>query len=148
MRRKSKKATESEREVLELLWQEDRPLTTGEIVALSEDKTWKPSYIHLMINSLLKKGVIEVSGFKQTVKNYARTFSPTMTREEYSIHQLREENNLTSSSLSLLFGALMEEDIDRDTIDRLSDMLEKKRKELDEASSEVQEASSGVQEEE
>ena len=131
MRKKTMRLTDSEREVLELLWEEGRPLTSAEIVKLSEDKTWKASYIHLMINSLLKKKVIEVAGFRQTTKNYARTFAPTMTREEFSIHTLREENQLNASSLSLLFGALLEEDVDREVIDELSDMLRRKKEELE-----------------
>jgi predicted transcriptional regulator len=135
MKKKNTRITGSEREVLELLWEENQPLTSAEIVKISEHKTWKPSYIHLMINSLLKKNVIQVAGFKQTTKNYARTFTPTMTREEFSIHMLREENQLNASSLSLLFGALLEEDVDRAVIDELSDMLQKKKEELEAADS-------------
>ena len=135
MKKKNTRITGSEREVLELLWEENQPLTSAEIVKISEHKTWKPSYIHLMINSLLKKNVIQVAGFKQTTKNYARTFTPTMTREEFSIRMLREENQLNASSLSLLFGALLEEDVDRATIDELSDMLQKKKEELEAADS-------------
>lgn len=135
MKKKNTRITGSEREVLELLWEENQPLTSAEIVKISEHKTWKPSYIHLMINSLLKKNVIQVAGFKQTTKNYARTFTPTMTREEFSIHMLREENQLNASSLSLLFGALLEEDVDRSVIDELSDMLQKKKEELEAADS-------------
>lgn len=135
MRKKNTRITGSEREVLELLWEENQPLTSAEIVKISEGKTWKPSYIHLMINSLLKKNIIQVAGFKQTTKNYARTFMPTMTREEFSIHMLREENQLNASSLSLLFGALLEEEVDRAVIDELSDMLQKKKAELEAAES-------------
>ncbi len=131
MKKKSRKLTDSEREVLELLWEEGRPLTSAEIVKLSEGKTWKPSYIHLMINSLLKKEIIQVAGFRQATKNYARTFEPTMTREEFSIHTLREENRLNASSLSLLFGALLEEDVDKELIDELSDMIQRKKDELE-----------------
>lgn len=132
MRKKNKKMTTSEREVLELLWQQGKPLTSSEIVALSEDKSWKPSYIHLMINSLLKKEIIQVSGFKKTTKNFARSFEPTLSKEEFSIQSFREENHLDTSSLSLLFGALLEEETDRETIDKLSAMLEQKKKELEE----------------
>ena len=131
MKKRSRKLTGSEREVLELLWEEGRPLTSAEIVELSEGKTWKPSYIHLMINSLLKKEIIQVAGFRQATKNYARTFAPTMTREEFSIHTLREENQLNASSLSLLFGALLEEDVDKELIDELSDMIRRKKDELE-----------------
>lgn len=40
----------------------------------SPDRNWKASSVHLLLNSLLNKGVIEVKGFKRTAKNYARTF--------------------------------------------------------------------------
>ncbi len=130
MKKKSAKVTSSEKEVLELLWEQGEPLTSSEIVNLSKDKTWKPSYIHLMINSLLKKNIIEIAGFRKTTKNYARTFSPTMSREEYSIFMLRQEHQLNTPSLSLLFGALLEEESDPELIDELSAMLEKKKKEL------------------
>ena len=54
-------------------------------------------------NSALNKDLVEVAGFKKTTKNYARTFQPTMTREEYSINQLRQEQRNTSRTLSRLF---------------------------------------------
>ena len=47
--------TKSESEVMYLLWHTDRALSAAEMVALSPQKTWKDSYIHLMVNSLLKK---------------------------------------------------------------------------------------------
>lgn len=48
--------TKSESEVMYLLWHTDRALSAAEMVALSPQKTWKDSYIHLMVNSLLKRG--------------------------------------------------------------------------------------------
>ena len=130
MKRASGKITASEREVLELLWEQGEALSSSEIVALSENKTWKPSYIHLMINSLLKKKIIRVAGFKQTTKNYARTFEPTMNREEFSIYILKEENHMSTKTLSLLFGTLLEEETDEKVIEQLSAMVEKRRQEL------------------
>ena len=76
--------TKSESEVMYLLWHTDRALSAAEMVALSPQKTWKDSYIHLMVNSLLKKGMITPAGFVKTFRNYARTFAPCMTEEEYA----------------------------------------------------------------
>lgn len=42
----------------------------------------KASSVHLLLNSLLNKGVIEVRGFKRTAKNYARTFQPSLSKIE------------------------------------------------------------------
>ena len=107
MKRKIPKITNSEKQILEVLWDEEKPLTSSEIVGVSDDRTWKASSVHLLLNSLLNKDLVEVAGFKKTTKNYARTFQPTMTREEYSINQLRQEQRNTSRTLSRLFKRLI-----------------------------------------
>jgi len=53
---------------------------------------WKPSYIHLMISSLLKKEVIQIAGSKQTTKNYARMFVPAVTRKQLMAREVLGEN--------------------------------------------------------
>lgn len=80
----------NESEVMEVLWKENRPLSRGEIIELSTNKSWKPSTIHLLLNSLLKKGAIKVEGFKQTGKNYGRTFSAAITRTDWCVLELSE----------------------------------------------------------
>ena len=74
MKRKIPKITNSEKQILEVLWDEEKPLTSSEIVGVSDDRTWKASSVHLLLNSLLNKDLVEVAGFKKTTKNYARTF--------------------------------------------------------------------------
>ena len=75
-----KKITDSEREVLDLLWDVGEPLTSSEMVKMCVDRTWKPSYIHIMIKSLLDKEMIKMADFKKTKKNYPRTYHPAMPR--------------------------------------------------------------------
>ena len=58
--------TKSETEIMELLWQSDEPITSSQMIEMSDDRTWKKSYVHLLINSLLSKDMIEVSGFVKT----------------------------------------------------------------------------------
>ncbi len=132
MKPKIPKLTNSEEEVLELLWKVQKPLTASEIVELSADKTWKPSYIHLLINSLLKKELIRVSGFSRTTKNYARTFEPTRTKEELLAIRLKQRPDFSSGSIRNLFAALVEEETDESLIDELSDLLRKRKQELSE----------------
>ncbi len=80
--------TKSEKQVMELLWNSQEPLSCVEIVELSKDKTWKDSYIHIMIRSLLKKDLIKVGGVELVAKNYARKFAPNLTKEEYAVKTL------------------------------------------------------------
>ena len=126
MRKKFPKLTNSESEMMEVLWKASRPLTSSKIVALSEGQTWKPSYVHILINSLLKKEMIEVAGFEQSTKNYARTFQPTMSRDEYIAGTVQE-----TMSESAIFAAFVDTTADEALIDELSKKLEQRKKELE-----------------
>lgn len=55
--------TKSEKQVMDLLWSTDKPLSCSEIVELSGDKTWKDSYVHSIIKSLMKKGIVKIEIF-------------------------------------------------------------------------------------
>ena len=76
--------TKSEKQVMNLLWNVDRPLSCTEIVELSEDKTWKDSYVHSLLKSLMKKGIVKIESFELISRKYARKFSPAMGKAEYA----------------------------------------------------------------
>ena len=99
--------TKSEEEIMYLLWDLDEPLTSSEIVKKAVNKTWKKSYINLLINSLLKKDMIKVVGVKQMTKNYARTFVPTMTKDAYAIKQIRTDRILQTAIFRLSSQSLL-----------------------------------------
>lgn len=122
--------TKSEEEILDLLWTENKPMTSSDIVNLSVNRTWKKSYIHLLINSMLKKEVIKIDGFVKTTKNYARTFVPVLTREEYIIKQFTESADFNKGSKTDLFAALIDETDDPKIIDELEKILQRKKEEL------------------
>lgn len=117
--------TNSEEQMMQLLWQQEKPLTATEIIGLSDGKTWKDSYVHLLINSLIKKGLIEVKGFVKTTKNYARTFSPSMSREEYAIKRIKSANNYSEEKIPTLFTFLIS-DVSEDTLRIIKEMLDEK----------------------
>lgn len=98
--------TRSETEIMELLWSEDRPLSRSEIIELTPNRTWKPASIHILLNSMLDKGAIEVAGFIQSTKNYARTFAPTLTADEYIVLQRNTVPHLTNRPFFGWFPAL------------------------------------------
>lgn len=130
MRKKIQKLTDSEKQVLDLLWDSEESLTSTEIVKLCAHRTWKPSYIHIMINSLLKKEMIKVDGFRKTTKNYARTFAPTMSRDDWALLQVTQEQKSTSQTLSHLFTAILEDETDDQILAELSAKIENRRREL------------------
>lgn len=85
--------TKSELEVMQVLWQSDEELSSSEIIAKSAEAGahWQKSYIHLLINSLLDKGMIEIVGFIKNAKNYSRTFKAKLSKAEYITMRLGDE---------------------------------------------------------
>lgn len=130
MKKGRKNVTDSEREVLELLWNSDEPLTSTEIVRLCIGRTWKSSYIHIMINSLLKKEMIRVAGFKKTTKNYARTFEPTMTRDQWILLWMKQEKGVTAELLKEMLEMIITEGADEEILEELFEVIEKRKEEL------------------
>lgn len=128
-----KKITNSEQEVLDLLWDTGEPLTSTEIVKMCVNRRWKPSYIHIMINSLLKKEMIKVAGFKQTTKNFARVFEPTMTREEWNLFQIKEEKSASGNILKEMLYSILKEEMDEVILNELSEAIVKRKNELQES---------------
>ena len=69
------------------------------------------SSVHLIVNHLLNKGVIEVAGFKKTTKNYARTFCPVMSKEEFLLRTIIDP--FDKKEILRIFNMLLQE-IDSD----------------------------------
>lgn len=122
--------TKSEKQLMELLWNVGEPLTYVNILEKSEDKSWKDSYIHIMIRSLLKKGVIKVAGVELVCKNYARKFAPAMTKEEYIAKTLVLDNVWTLENIPEVFKAFVNEVNDIAVLDRFSDIINLRKAQL------------------
>lgn len=75
--------TKSEMEIMDVLWDADRPLSRSDLLAASEGKSWKDSSVHILLNGLLAKEAIIEAGLVKRGKTFGRIFSPAMTREEY-----------------------------------------------------------------
>lgn len=121
--------TKSELEVMEVLWQAGRPLSKSEILTMSENKTWKDSYIHIILKSLLEKKAIVEAGRVRTGKTFGRLFSPKVSCEEY---YAKNVFNGGRERLPMLFSALVRsEALSPELIEQLEEMLEKRKKELE-----------------
>ena len=100
--------TKSEMEIMDVLWGENAPLSRSDLLARGEEKSWKDSSVHILLNGLLQKGAIEEVGFVKRSKTYGRTFAPTVTREEYfakTIFSHRHKPDIVG-----LFEALLKRD--------------------------------------
>ena len=84
MVKKPKHLTNSEEDLMEIFWERKEPLTSVEISEISADRSWNGNYVHMMLRSLLKKGMITVCGSVQYGTQYARQFIPSLTKEQYA----------------------------------------------------------------
>lgn len=60
--------SKSEKEIMDKFWENEGELTCTELVDASPDRSWRKASAYLLINSLLEKGFIEVSGFRKSTK--------------------------------------------------------------------------------
>lgn len=120
--------TKNELSIMEILWEEKRPLLSNEIVDLCKGKKWKSSSIHILINSLLEKKAIAVAGFEKIGKHYCRTFKPLLTKEEYMVGSVIDETTLNDSVIREMMLALIQDtNVSEETLNILDGIIKDKR---------------------
>lgn len=124
------KLTKSENEIMDLMWKENRPLSRSEIIELTPDRTWKPASIHILLNSMLEKKAIEVAGFVQSTKNYARTFVPSVSSDAYAIMQIKSSPVFSQDSIPRLVSSLLDDVDDKGILDNLEEMVAARKAKL------------------
>lgn len=80
--------TKNELEIMDVMWAAGEPLSRGQLMEKSVDKSWKSSSVHILLNSMLKKGAIYEAGFARCGKTCGRTYAPRITVEEYYVSTL------------------------------------------------------------
>ncbi len=98
--------TKNEIEIMDVLWKEGRALSRGEILTLSEDKSWMDSSVHILLNSMLKKGAIREAGFVKCGKTCGRVYEAALSCEEYYVSTL--DSTRTRPSFPKLLAAYIE----------------------------------------
>lgn len=118
--------TRSEMQIMDVLWEAGQPLSRADLLAHEDGKSWKDSSVHILLNGLLQKEAICEAGFVKRSKTYGRTFSPTMTREEYfasTIFSHRYQPDI----VGLLEALLKREDITSQQLEQMKMLLDKKK---------------------
>lgn len=117
--------TKSEMEIMDVFWNSQSPLSRSDLLGRGEEKSWKDSSVHILLNGLLQKGAIREVGFVRRSKTYGRTFLPTLTREEYfatTIFSHRHKPELLG-----LFSALLKRpEVDAAALDQLRELVERR----------------------
>ncbi len=80
--------TKNELEIMDVLWEQGRPLSRGELLSLPAEKTWMDSSIHILLNSLLRKGAIREAGYAKCGKTSGRVYEAALSCAEYHVGTL------------------------------------------------------------
>lgn len=72
-----------EEELLNILWEINKPLTTGEMAEKLETDGWNTATLFKTVRTLSDKGYLKVTGLEKSVKAYSRKLIPALTKEEY-----------------------------------------------------------------
>ncbi len=118
--------TKSEMEIMDVLWASEVPLSRSDLLTRSEEKTWKDSSVHILLNGLLAKGAIREVGVVKRSKTYGRTFAPQMSREEYfatTIFSHRYQPDI----VGLLDALLKREDITKEQLAEIQKLLDQRK---------------------
>lgn len=121
--------TKNEIEIMDVLWKEERPLSRGEILSLSEDKTWMDSSVHILLNSMLKKGAIREAGFVKCGKTCGRVYEAALSCEEYYASTF-DSTKKKPSFPKLMSAFIASEGIDGETIEELEKILKNEKSAL------------------
>lgn len=126
------KLSNAEEELMDLFWKEDRPLTSVEILELSSGKSWSGKYLHKMLKSLEKQGLIGVCGTLQYGSQYARRFKTLMTSEEYTAKSIVSKSFFGNDIAKIAVALVKETNKDKigEEDDKLISDLEKMIDEL------------------
>ena len=118
--------TRSEMEIMDVMWESGVPMSRADLLTRSEEKTWKDSSVHILLNGLLQKGAIQEAGLVKRIKTYGRVFVPTMTREEYFANTIFSHRH--KPEIVGLFAALLKrEEITDSDLEAIQSLLQEKR---------------------
>lgn len=114
--------TKSEMEIMDVFWSTNVPLSRADLLERGEEKSWKDSSVHILLNGLLKKGAIREAGFVKRSKTYGRTFVPTLTREEYFAETIFSHRH-QPQIVGLMEALLRREDITPDQLEQIEKLV-------------------------
>ena len=118
--------TRSEMEIMDVMWESGVPMSRSDLLAHAEEKTWKDSSVHILLNGLLQKNAITQAGLVKRSKTYGRVFIPTLTREEYFANTIFSHRH--KPQIVGLFAALLErEEITAEDLAHIAELVQQKK---------------------
>lgn len=126
--------SKKEKELMELFWDAGCPLSRAEILerAATRKCSWKPNSVHILVNSLLDKKAVRVSGYYLSSRKLGRTFESAITPEDYAVMQVELAAHKAEAEAGLtppkLMAALMDDNnLSDEVIDQLEAIIANKK---------------------
>lgn len=119
--------SKNEIEVMDVFWDTGKPLSRAELLNLSVDRSWKPNSVHILINSLLKKGALREAGFVRSGKTYGRTFEAAMTCSEYLASTISTTTGTKANLPDFLAALLNGNPVTPEDLDAMEEVIRQKR---------------------
>ena len=108
-----------------------RPLSRQEILEAVEGKSsWNPASIHLVLNSLVRKGAITIL---DNASHYGRTYESTLSRSEYVsqyAQSVSRGRTRREQILDVATALVNQKGVDEEVLNELEEMLAQRRAEL------------------
>lgn len=115
--------TKRENQIMEILWNAGIPLSANEIKKRSEDDI-SIYTVQQVLQRLMKREYIKVSGYGFTKNAITRTYAPVLTQAEYIRSFVGKKTCMD------FIKNYIQEESDMDTIQELEDTLKSKREQL------------------
>ncbi|EOS59673.1 BlaI/MecI/CopY family transcriptional regulator [Anaerotruncus sp. G3(2012)] len=119
-----------EMEVMTLLWKSDTPYLASEIARISSTSI---NTVNVVLKNLLNAGMIEIADIVHSGTVLSRRYRPNVDPEVYTTELFIKQFKDISPKLptTQIVSRLLEEDVDRKTIDELEELVHQHREKLE-----------------
>lgn len=121
--------SDSELEVMEVLWKKDEPMAFGELLEyfnIHTEKSWKKQTLNTFLFRMQQKNLVQI-----TTEGKHKLYIPAMTKEEYLLTESKAflNKNYQGSIVKMVAAFSGSEELEKDEIARLKQLLEEWGKE-------------------
>lgn len=121
--------SDSELEVMEVLWKKDEPMSFGELLDYFNtytEKSWKKQTLNTFLFRMQQKNLVQI-----IADGRYKQYIPAMTREEYLLKESKAflDKNYQGSIAKMVAAFNGGEELEKDEIARLKQLLEEWGKE-------------------
>lgn len=136
MRNKKVKLTDVEVQIMNVLWESGKCMTTVQISEKLKDAGISRPSVSQAMKRLLEKDAVKVGDLVLSSNVYARAFQPTFTRHEYigmeisDLRRLSGKGSGVKGFFAAMFAAEGEDEVSREELEALEQFVREKKKSM------------------